>query len=94
MCKKFDQNAGKLERWIDFERSSSFSCEDKKLGSEGYLKAYDTTEKTWRHLNFFQSQCDLRAWIPRVDLGNGKIRHVQTPWECHAAGFTSLFEFS
>lgn len=88
----FDQNAGKLEIWIDFERGSSFYYEDKELGIEGHFKAYDTTEKTWRHLNFFQYQCYLHAWIPRVDLGNGKVRQVQAPWEGHAAGFTLLFE--
>jgi len=88
----FDQNAGKLEIWIDFERGSSFYYEDKELGIEGHFKAYDTTEKTWRHLNFFQYQCYLHAWIPRVDLGNGKIRQVQAPWEGHAPGFTLLFE--
>jgi|APCry1669188910_1035180.scaffolds.fasta_scaffold28044_2 transposase len=88
----FDQTAGKLEIWIDFERGSSFYYEDKELGIEGHFKAYDTTEKTWRHLNFFQYQCYLHAWIPRVDLGNGKIRQVQAPWEGHAPGFTLLFE--
>ena len=88
----FDQNAGKLEIWIDFERGSSFYYEDKELGIEGHFKAYDTTEKTWRHLNFFQYQCYLHAWIPRVELGNGKIRQVQAPWEGHAPGFTLLFE--
>jgi len=88
----FDQNVGKLEIWIDFERGSSFYYEDKELGIEGHFKAYDTTEKTWRHLNFFQYQCYLHAWIPRVDLGNGKVRQVQAPWEGHAAGFTLLFE--
>ena len=88
----FDQAAGKLEIWIDFERGSSFYYEDKELGIEGHFKAYDTTEKTWRHLNFFQYQCYLHAWIPRVDLGNGKIRQVQAPWEGHAPGFTLLFE--
>ena len=88
----FDQTGGKLEIWIDFERGSSFYYEDKELGIKGHFKAYDTTEKTWRHLNFFQYQCYLHAWIPRVDLGNGKIRQVQAPWEGHAPGFTLLFE--
>ena len=88
----FDQTGGKLEIWIDFERGSSFYYEDKELGIKGHFKAYDTTEKTWRHLNFFQYQCYLHAWIPRVDLGNGKIRQVQAPWDGHAPGFTLLFE--
>ena len=89
---KFDLAAGKLEIWIDFERGSTFYFEDEELGIKGQFKAYDTTRKTWRHLNFFQYQCLLHAWVPRVDLGNGKVRQVQTPWEGHAAGFTLLFE--
>jgi len=89
---KFDLAAGKLEIWIDFERGSTFYFEDEELGIKGHFKAYDTTNKTWRHLNFFQYQCLLHAWVPRVDLGKGKFRQVQTPWEGHAAGFTLLFE--
>jgi transposase len=89
---QFDQNAGKLEIWIDFERGSTFYYEDKELGVKGQFKAYDTSQKTWRHLNFFQYQCYLHAWIPRIDIGQGKVRQVQAPWEGHAAGFTLLFE--
>jgi transposase len=89
---KFDLAAGVLEIWIDFERGSTFYFEDEELGIKGHFKAYDTTNKTWRHLNFFQYQCLLHAWVPRVDLGNGKYRQVHTPWEGHAAGFTLLFE--
>ena len=35
---------------IDFPRGSIFSCPE--CGQKG-VKAYDTEEKTWRHLNFF-----------------------------------------
>ena len=89
---KFDPKAGKLEIWIGFERGSTFLYEDKALGIKGEFKAYDTTQKTWRHLNFFQYQCYLHAWIPRVDVGDGKVRQVMAPWEGHTSGFTMLFE--
>jgi transposase len=89
---QFDQEGGKLEIWIDFERGSTFYYEDKELGIKGHFKAYDTSQKTWRHLNFFQYQCYLHAWIPRIDIGDGKVRQVQAPWEGHAAGFTLLLE--
>jgi transposase len=89
---QFDQQAGKLEIWIDFERGSTFYYEDQELSVKGEFKAYDTTQKTWRHLNFFQYQCYLHAWIPRVDVGDGKVRQVRVPWEGHTAGFTLLFE--
>ena len=88
----FDPQNGKLDIWIDFEAGSEFFYEDKELGISGYFKAYDTTKKTWRHLNFFQYQCYLHAWIPRVEVGNGKVRQVTAPWEGYTRGFTLLFE--
>jgi transposase len=88
----FDQQQGKLDIWIDFERGSVFYYKDEELGIEGHFKAYDTAQKTWRHLNFFQYQCYLHAWIPRVDIDNGKVRQVHAPWEGQTTGFTLLFE--
>ena len=89
---KFDQNQGRLDIWIDFERGSLFYYEDASLGVKGEFKAYDTRQKTWRHLNFFQYECYLHAWVPRIELPDGKIRLVQTPWEGLSTGFTLLME--
>jgi transposase len=89
---RFDEEAGKLEIFVDFERGSTFYYKDDELGVEDYFKAYDTKLKTWRHLNFFQFECLLHAWVPRVDVGNGRIRRVQTSWEGVSSGFTLLFE--
>lgn len=87
-----DIKKGELNILIDFERGSEFEYEDKELGIKGQFKAYDTTEKTWRHLNFFQYKCYLTAHVPRVNLGNGKVRQVTTPWEGESSGFTLMFE--
>ncbi len=48
----FDVEKQKLDIHIDFERGSEFeyTLED---GTTGKGKAYDTVNKTWRHLNFF-----------------------------------------
>lgn len=89
---KFDPALSKLDIWIDFERGTSFYYEDKDLDIKGNFKAYDTKQKTWRHLNFFQYQCYLHACVPRVEICNGVVRQVNTPWEGHSAGFTLLFE--
>ncbi len=56
------------------------------------LKSYDTTKKTWRHLNFFEHECYLHARVPRVRLPNGKTKLIKTPWEGLSNGFTLLFE--
>ena len=56
------------------------------------LKAYDTKDKTWRHLNFFEHECYLHTRVPRVKLPNGKTKLIKTSWEGFSNGFTLLFE--
>ena len=65
-----------------------------EIGRETFdnLKAYDTKNKTWRHLNFFEHECYLHARVPRVKLPNGKTKLIKTPWEGLCNGFTLLFE--
>ena len=45
----FDESGGVIRVFIDFPRGSVFSCPT--CGKA--VKAYDTTEKEWRHLSFF-----------------------------------------
>lgn len=87
-----DTNSNELNIKVNFSKGSLFTYLDKETGEIGQYKAYDTSIKTWRHLNFFQYRCFLHARIPRVDLGNGKIRQVTAPWEGVTDGFTLLFE--
>ena len=65
-----------------------------EIGRETFnnLKAYDTKNKSWRHLNFFEYECYLHARVPRVKLPNGKVKLIKTPWEGLSNGFTLLFE--
>ena len=53
---------------------------------------YDTIEKTWRHLNFFEHECYLNCRVPRVKPEDGKIRQIDVPWAGKSNGFTLLFE--
>ena len=50
---KFDSVERKLNIEVDFERGATFEYEDPETGERGRYKAYDTQDKTWRHLNFF-----------------------------------------
>jgi len=88
----FDSVSGRLDVYIDFRKGGVFRYESKDEQIAGDFKAYDVVEKTWRHLNFFQYQCLLHAKIPRVDIGNGKVRLVSPPWEGKVPGFTLLME--
>jgi transposase len=48
--------------------------------------------KTYRHLNFFQHECELEVRVPRVKLPDGSVRQVTPPWAGKLSGFTLLFE--
>jgi transposase len=54
--------------------------------------AYDSEEKTWRHLNFFQHEVHLHARVPRVTCKSCGIKQVSVPWARPNSGFTLLFE--
>ena len=75
----FDQTAGNLEIWIDFERGSAFYCEDQELGIKGYFKAYDTTEKTWRYLNFSSISVTFMPGYPGLIWAMGRSVRFRLP---------------
>lgn len=53
---------------------------------------HDTRTKRYRHLNFFQHECELEARVPRVRLPDGRVALVEPPWAGRCSGFTLLFE--
>jgi transposase len=87
---EFSKEAKRLDIKIDFKRGANFDCP--VCGSPA--PAYDTTEKTWRHLNFFQYEAYLTARVPRVKCPNTGcgVKQVQVPWARAGSGFTLLFE--
>jgi len=90
---KFDIESKRLDIYIDFKKGSTFNFFDVKEDKELVgLKAYDTNNKTWKHLNFFEHECYLHARVPRVKLLDGKVKRISTPWEGLSNGFTLLFE--
>lgn len=83
-----DSATGKALRIdIDFKKGSKF------LDKSGMLcEVYDTVQKTWRHLNFFEHSCYLNCRVPRIKTTGGKIKLVRVPWSRAGSGFTLLFE--
>lgn len=53
---------------------------------------YDTVEKRWRHLNFFQYRCELVALVPRANCPEHGVKLTTVPWATPGSGFTLLFE--
>ena len=86
---EFDPIAKRLDIHLDFPKGSTFSCPE---CDQAELKAYDTTEKTWRHLNFFQHEAYLTARVPRTKCDECGTHLVNVPWARSDSGFTLLFE--
>ncbi|SDZ74027.1 Transposase [Arachidicoccus rhizosphaerae] len=78
---------GQLDIYIDFTAGSQF-VDDKG----NFCGVYDTEERKWQHLNFFEHNCFLHARVPRIKQKDGKVKTVQVPWARPGSGFTLLFE--
>jgi len=85
----FEAGERRLDLYVDFERGGTFSCPE--CGRVG-CKAYDTTEKSWRHLDFFQHQAFIHARVPRVECPECGVKAVEVPWARPGSGFTFWFE--
>ena len=83
----FNEVNSQLDIYINFTRGHKFSTDDGQART-----AYDTVERKWQHLNFFQHKCFLHARVPRVKQGDGKIVTQSVPWARSGSGFTLLFE--
>ena len=89
---KFDIKERRLDIHINFEIGSKFEYISEEEHISGKYGVYDTVEKTWRHLNFFQHECYLHCRVPRVRPEDDKIRQIDVPWTGKSNGFTLLFE--
>lgn len=80
---------GRLDIRLDFPPGTRFP-----RPSDGQLcSVYDTEEHSWRHMNFFQYECYLHAWVPRIDGREPDgIKTVAVPWARPGSGFTLLME--
>ena len=76
---KFDVTQRQLDIYINFEAGSKFKYVSEEEHISGEFGAYDTVEKTWRHLNFFQHECYLHRRVPRVTPEDGKIHQIDVP---------------
>ena len=52
----FDAAARRLELRLDFETGARFACPE---CGRGECPVHDTSEKTWRHLDFFEHRAYL-----------------------------------
>jgi transposase len=86
---EFDAVAGRLDLHVDFARGARFVCPG--CAQQG-CPVHDTSDETWRHLDFFQHRTELHARVPRVTCPSCGVRKVAPPWARAGSGFTLLFE--
>lgn len=83
-----DKTPHELHLEVKAERGSKYPCPD--CGAE--CSAHDFSERTWRHLNFFQHHCYIHASVPRVKCPKHGVKQTQVPWARPGSAFTLLFE--
>lgn len=76
---ELDVENHRLNIHLDFPPGSRFAHPE--TGKE--LPVYDTLERSWRHQNFFQYQCYIHAFVPRVGGGSegGNVKQIHVPWQ-------------
>lgn len=89
---QFSAENKRLDIHIDFRKGAVFHYESADENINGDYKVYDTVDKQWRHLNFFEHECYLHARVPRLDITDTIKRQVNPPWSGPGNGFTLLFE--
>jgi len=89
---QFDTESKRLDIYMDFSKGAVFHYESIQESIIGDFKAYDTEDKQWRHLNFFEHECYLHARVPRVKINETFTRLIDPPWSGLSNGFTMLFE--
>lgn len=78
----------RLDLYVEAERGSLYPCPE--CGEA--CPAHDFSNKTWRHLNFFQHHCHLHARVPRTKCPEHGVKRIEVPWARPGSDFTLLFE--
>lgn len=86
---EFSVEEQRLDLHLDFTRGARFPCPE---GDETACRVHDTTDKTWRHMDFFEHRAYLHARVPRVTCPSHGVRQVVVPWARPESGFTLMFE--
>ena len=88
----FSSDGSLLTISIDFIKGSRFPDPTNESDDDVDCAVHDTVERSWEHLNFFQHRTVLKARVPRIKNGEGKVKTVRVPWANPNSGFTLLME--
>jgi transposase len=78
---------GRLDIYMGYKPGSKF-----KDNEGNSCSVYDTDDRMWRHLNFFENESYIHCKLPRIKTKKGKVETIEVPWARRGSGFTLLFE--
>ena len=84
---KLDTEKERLDIYLDFEKWSKFVNTD-----WDEVTAYQTVNKTWKHLFFWQYPTYIHARVPKLKDKNWKVKMIKLSWAREWSWFTFLFE--
>jgi transposase len=85
---KFDHASKTLDIFLAFKKGSLFPCPECGL----MCPVYDTKERTWRHLDFFDYKTTFHANLPRVNCEGHGTKTIEIKWSEKGSKFTLQFE--
>ena len=85
---EFIKDNGELHIYIDFNKGARFVC---SVCGKAEMPVYDSEEKTWRHINFFQYKAFIHFRTPRTNCPEHGVHLINTPWG-GSRDFTLLIE--
>jgi len=86
---EFNLDGKRIDLYLDFAHGTKFEC---PVCNRPGCSAYDTTERVWRHLNFFQYKAYLHCRVPRIECTECGIHRIEIPWARKRSGFTLLMD--
>jgi transposase len=86
---EFKKEEGELHIYVDFKKGETFDC---PVCNTPGMPVYDTEEKTWRHLDFFQFKAFIHFRTPRITCPDHKTHIINVSWGRPGSGFTLLME--
>lgn len=85
----FNPDGKRIDIYLDFAHGTKFEC---PACNKPGCSAYDTKERVWRHLNFFQYKAYLHCKVPRIECTECGIHRIEIPWARKLSGFTLLMD--
>ncbi len=75
---EFNQEEHQLDLWLDFASCSRFACPLRGAA----CGVYETADRVWRHLNFFQHKTFLHTLQPRIECAEHGVKTAEAQQRC------------